>query len=117
MCKKQTLVSHSLQNLKSFISLDAGLRMDGLIVIDIWYKKLKCYVPQTQTPLQETENRKWKVEQLSKVVHVLTHTHTHSSQLSPQLYIFDDNESVIKMIIKGKKSFDETRVQNPQSCS
>ena len=33
-----------------------------------------------------------------------------------QLYIFEDNEAVIKMIIKRQKSNDETRVQNPQSC-
>ena len=31
------------------------------------------------------------------------------------LYIFEDNEAVIKMIIKGKKSYSETCLQNPQS--
>ena len=117
MCKKPTSVSHSSRE-SEIIQLDAGLRMDGLIALDLWYiKKLKCYVPQTQTALQETENRKWEVEQLSNVVYVLTHTHTHSSQTESQLYIFDDNESVIKMIIKGQKSYDEARVQYPQSCS
>ena len=33
------------------------------------------------------------------------------------LFVFEDNEAVIKMIIKGKKPNDETRFQNPQCCS
>ena len=33
------------------------------------------------------------------------------------LYVFEDNEAVIKMIIKGKKPDNETCFQNPQSCS
>ena len=33
------------------------------------------------------------------------------------LYVFEDNEAVIKMIMKGKKSNDETCFPDPQSCS
>ena len=33
------------------------------------------------------------------------------------LYVFEDNEAVIKMIMKGKKSHNETCFQNAQSCS
>ena len=33
------------------------------------------------------------------------------------LYVFEDNEAVIKMIIKRQKSYIETRFQNPQRCS
>ena len=36
-----------------------------------------------------------------------------TSQFDAQLYIFEDNEAVIKLIIKGKKSHDETRVPDP----
>ena len=32
------------------------------------------------------------------------------------LYVFEDNEAVIKMIIK-RKPYNETCFQNPQSCS
>ena len=67
---------------------------------------------RSQTP---TEKRKREVEHLSDVDYVPTNT--HSSQGESQLYIFEDNEAVINMIIKGRKSNDETRVQNPQSCS
>ena len=45
------------------------------------------------------------------VNHVLANA--HSSQGEAQLYIFEDNESVIKMIIKGKKSNNETCFHYP----
>ena len=35
MCKKQTLVSHGSTE-SEIISLDAGLRLDGLLVLDLW---------------------------------------------------------------------------------
>ena len=36
MCKKQTSVSHSLAE-SEIISLDAGLRLDGIPFFDLWY--------------------------------------------------------------------------------
>ena len=50
----------------------------------------------------KTENvkRRQKVEQLNDVDYV--HQNTHSSEGESQLYIFEDNEAVIKMIIKGR---------------
>ena len=44
--------------------------------------------------------RKQKVDQLSDVDHI--HTNTPSFQIESQLYIFEDNEAVIKMITKGR---------------
>ena len=35
MCKKQTSVSHSSTE-SDIISLDAGLRKDGLLALDLW---------------------------------------------------------------------------------
>ena len=35
MCKKQTSVSHSSTEAE-LISLDAGLRMDGILALDLW---------------------------------------------------------------------------------
>ena len=35
MCKKQTSVSHSSTDAE-IISLDAGLRMDGIPALDLW---------------------------------------------------------------------------------
>ena len=33
------------------------------------------------------------------------------------VYVFEDNEAVIKMIIEGRKSHKETCFQDPQSCA
>ena len=52
--------------------------------------------------------RKQKVDQLSDVDYVPTST--HSSHNESQLYIFEDNEAVIKMTIQRTKSHDETCV-------
>ena len=35
MCKKQTSVSHSSTE-SEIVSLDAGLRMDGILALDLW---------------------------------------------------------------------------------
>ena len=52
---------------------------------------------RTSKPIQKGDR---DVEQLSHVDHVTTNA--HSSQCESQLYIFEDNEAVIKMIIKGR---------------
>ena len=44
-------------------------------------------------------------------------SNVHSSLKEALLYIFEDNEAVIKMIIKGRRPYKETCFQNPQSCS
>ena len=44
-------------------------------------------------------------------------SNVNSSHQEALLYVFEDNEAVIKMIIKGKKSHNETCFQDPQSCS
>ena len=40
---------------------------------------------------------------------------THSGS-NAMLCVFEDNEPVIKMIIKGRTPIYETRVKNPQGC-
>ena len=52
MCKKQTSVSHSSTE-SEIISLDAGLRMDGLPALDLW--DLVIEVPRT-TPKSTNTN-------------------------------------------------------------
>ena len=44
--------------------------------------------------------RRQKIDQLSDVDYLSTNT--HSSQGESQLYIFEDNEAVIKIIISGR---------------
>ena len=129
MCKKQTSVSHGSTE-SEIISLDAGIRMDGLLALDYWDVVIELLRSSnsTKTPTNPAagncsrnhkSNPKQKgnrdVEQLSNVDYV--HTNTHSSQGESQLYICEDNEAVIIMIIKGQKSNNETRVNNPLSCA
>ena len=54
MCKKQTCVSHSLTESET-ISLDAGLRMDGIPALD-----LRCLVVDV---MHSNSNQKQKVKQ------------------------------------------------------
>ena len=44
-------------------------------------------------------------------------SNVHFSRQEALLYIFEDNEAVIKMIIKGRSPDNETCFQDPQSCS
>ena len=117
MCKKQTAVSRSSTK-SEILSLDAGLRVDGLLALDLWdivtevVRLTNNNVQPKHTGIQETGatlhsktrtqnvKRRQKVEQLSNVGYVPTKT--HSSQNESQLYIFEDNEAVIKMIIEGR---------------
>ena len=123
MCMKQTAVSHSSTE-SEIISLDAGLRMDGLLTLDLLDMVIEALRSTNNTTRQgkrahgdlygtgehsiskksklkpQLKKRKRDVEQLSTVDYILTNT--HSSQGESQLYIFKDNEAVIKMIIKGR---------------
>ena len=44
-------------------------------------------------------------------------SNVQSSRQESLLYVFEDNEAVIKMIIKWKKPDNETCFQDSQSCS
>ena len=138
MCKKQTSVSHSSTEAE-IISLDAGLRIDGIPALDLWdlvveafhsspnqLKKSKEIVLgnllRHTTSNKHTQNQTkvpihHDILQLSNVENVSSNA--KSSHIGAILYIFEDNEAVIKMIINGQrpKSNNETRIQNPQICS
>ena len=90
MCKKQTSVSHSSTE-SEIISLDAGLRMAGLLAIDLWDVVIEVLRSsnKTKTPTQPAAgncsrnhkaNPKQKgnrdVDQLSHVDHVTTDAHS-----------------------------------------
>ena len=47
----------------------------------------------------------------------LVPSNVQSSHQEALLYVFEDNDAVIKMVIKRKKSHNETCFQDPQSCS
>ena len=133
MCKKQTSVSHSSTE-PEVISLDAGLRMDGILALDQWDVVIEVShssdnIQASRNRLQQPRNRLRAELQsihtkpntktmvvtgkLMSYLHVVTSA--KPSHFEAQLYIFEDNEAVIKMIIKGR-SPTMRHVKNSQSC-
>ena len=117
MCRKQTSVSHSSTE-SEIISLDAGLRMDGLPALDLWDIAIEVLLSTNNTVkpnhngIQEsvatlhskakTQNvkRRQNVEQLSDVDHVPTNT--HSSRGESQLYILKTTKLSSRSLFKGR---------------
>ena len=108
MCKKQTSVSHSSTE-SEIISLDAGLRMHGLPALDLWDLIVTVLhgntnqSKQVQGDLSSSLTRKQilgKIDDLKNVDFVPSNA--NSSRKEAMLYIFEDNDAVIKMIIKGR---------------
>ena len=91
------------------ISLDAGLRMDGLPALDLWdlvtevLRTTQASTRESGAALQNTPKITQVLDQnvdLSNVDQVPSNAHV--SEKESQLYIFEDNEAVIKVIIKGR---------------
>ena len=120
MCKKQTSVSHSSTE-SEIISLDAGLRLDGIPALDLWdliaavlhgntyqsnqarrdpfmNKREVCSTPQT---LQKRKKSHGTIDDLDNVDFISSNV--NFSRLEALLYVFEDNEAVIKMVIKGRR--------------
>ena len=109
MCKKQTSVSHSSTD-SEIISLDAGLRLDGIPALDLWDLIVSVLGNTTQTterpvrPVITDKNQRFRG--MTKVLHNIdcVPSNVQSSHQEALLYVFEANEAVIKMIIKGRRS-------------
>ena len=115
MCKKQTSVSHSSTE-SEIISLDASLRMDGLPALDLWDLVIEVLGTTPRKPKQTqacTRETGVKTQSTPKIKQMLGQnvdlsnidqvpSNAHLSEKESRLYIFEDNEAVIKMIIKGR---------------
>ena len=96
MCKKQTSVSPSSTE-SEIISLDAGLRLDGIPALDLWDLIVSVLGPVIIDKNQRSQG----------ITNVLNHidcvpSNVQFSHQEALLYVFEDNEAVIKMIIKGR---------------
>ena len=120
MCKKQTSVSHSSTE-SQIISLDAGLGLDGIPALDLWdlivailgntYQNhteqgdlLKnqreiCSPPHT---FHKRKHSRRVINDLDNVDFILSNV--QSSHQEALLHVFEDNEAVIKMIIKKEEA-------------
>ena len=131
MCKRQTSVSHSSTE-SEVMSSDAGLHMDGLTSLDLCDLFLKCCIlitfrhgetrcetkskANTPTPTPRRRNTVTEIMlSYSNVDHVITNATLSRFEAMP--YIFEDNEAVIKMIIRGRSPTMRHVAPNPQSCT
>ena len=92
MFVKQTAVSRSSTE-SEIIYLDAGLRMDGLPALDLWDLIVVGKISDAKEIL-------WIIDDLNNVDFVSSNV--NSSHKEALLKIVEDNEAVIKMIIKGR---------------
>ena len=107
MCKEQTSVSHSSTE-SEIISLDAGLRLDGLLALELWDLIVSVLGNMTQTTerterpviIDRSQKSQGKINALNNIDRVPSNVQSlHREAL---LYVFEDNEAVIKMIIEGR---------------
>ena len=111
-CVRNKLPFHTVQQNSDIISLDAGLRLDGIPALDLW--DLIVFVlgntiqnhDRTGQPVVCRDASHAQGQQSRGMFNVLNHIECVPSniQFSHQealLYVFEDNEAVIKMIIKG----------------
>ena len=122
MCKKQTSVSHGSTE-SEIISLDAGLRMDGLSAVDLWdiVNEVQRSTNNTAKPRRLTQGNlcgtgdhstsKTKTKtpteknkrDVGKCQTWITYPPTHILlKASLTCFFFDDDEAVIKMLSKDE---------------
>ena len=108
MCKKQTAVSHSSTE-SEIISLDTGLRLDGLPALELWDLIVSVLgsVSQISDRTGQLVDDVKKHQKSQGMINVLNNMdsvplNVQSSHQEALMYVFEDNEAVIKMIIKGR---------------
>ena len=110
--------------------------MDGIPALDLWdlvidvlhsnpnqkekFKKEReypsyCQKAEKQVKSQCNTQVSQKHTELSNVDFVSSNV--NYSHKGAKLYIFEDSEAVIKMIIEGQKSYTKTCFQDQQSCA
>ena len=105
MCKKQTAVSHSSTE-SEIISLDTGLRLDGLAALELRDLIVSVFgsASQSSDRTRQPVNDVKKHHESQGKINVMDSvpSNVQSSCQETLLYVFEDNEAVIKMIIKGR---------------
>ena len=111
MCKKQTSVSHSSTE-SEIISLDAGLRLDGIPALDLWDLIVLVFGytiqthDRTERPVvcpHTNHGRKRSRRVINNLGNFdLVPSNVQFSHQEVLLCVIEDNEAVIKMIFKGR---------------
>ena len=124
MCKKQTAVFHSSTE-SEIISLDTVMKFDGLPALELWdlivsvlgnVSRVSDGHGQPESDVHKRHQSHKKIDVMKNINFVLSNV--QSARREALLLVFEDNDAVIKIIIKGRaETHNETRLQNPQSCS
>ena len=119
MRKKQTSVSHSSTEAE-VISLDAGLRMDAIPALDLWDLVIEVFhsspnqtnktkdvrEPRGNQSATPQPHKRKQIPTTNTNLDLINIDHISSngtrSGSNAMLFVFEDNEAVIKMIIKGR---------------
>ena len=108
MCREQTSVSHSSTE-SEIISLDTGLRLDGLPALELWDLIVSVLgsVSRVSDRSGKPESDDHKHHKPHKKIDVMKDidavpSNVQFSHQEASLYVFEDNEAVIKMIINGR---------------
>ena len=85
------------------ISLDTGLRFDGLLALELWYLIVSVFgrVSQISDGTGELVNDVERHRESQGRINVVENI-DQSSRQEALLHLFEDNEAVIKMIMKGR---------------
>ena len=104
MCKKQTAVSNSSTE-SEIISLDTGLRLDGLRALELWDLIVSVFgnishISDRTGKLVIGEDKHQKSQKKIDVMEDIdpVPSNVQSARHEALLYVFEDNEAVIKMI-------------------
>ena len=98
MCKKQTAVSHSSTE-SEIISLDTGLRLDGLSALELW-DLIVSVLGNAESDDHKHHKSHNKIDVMKDIDAVPSNV--QSARQLALLYVFENNEAVMKMIIKGR---------------
>ena len=105
MCEKQTSVFHSSTK-SEIISLDMGLRLDGLPALELWdlivsvFGNISHVSDRTGQPVSGKNKSYNKIDVMQDIDSVPSNVQSASREAL--LYVFEDNEAVMKMIMKGR---------------
>ena len=108
MCKKQTAVSHSSTE-SEIISLDTGLRLDGLPALELWdlivsvlgnVSRVSDRSVQPDNDVHKRHKSQRRIDVMEDIDSVPSNV--QSARQEALLYVFEDNEAAIKMIMKGR---------------
>jgi hypothetical protein len=98
-CKKQGAVSHSSTEAE-IISFDMGLRMQGSPTLELWDEIISVMTRVERNPVRRTPTINGMYDICANIDYVPT-TLPGPSGLG-ELVVLEDNDAVIKMIMKGR---------------